>query len=94
MLAGNNMKRSITVEELINHLMDCRAVIIDNDLLVYPSVNDDKDEDSFLVLSNDPTGFWAEFDWDVSPVIIKGDVYMEDTQGREYQLTLLSKTKL
>lgn len=88
------MKRNITVEELINHLMECSAVIVDGDLLVYPSVNDDKDEDSFLVLSDENTAFWAEFGWDTSPVIINGKVHLEDTQDVEYQLTLLEPKKL
>jgi hypothetical protein len=86
----------IPFEKTFSLLNDCSAVIIDDNALVYPSLDHEakEGEDEFLHLSCDGKGFEVREHYfnkeDNETVEVVGtSVFLKDTDGEEIQLTLL-----
>lgn len=92
--------KQISLVEAVQLLNDCSAVIVNDNVLTYPSVEDlnDDDDNEFLYLG------WTDDGLDYSMKVEEGNnrsVKIEDNQmilvddeGDEFSLTLLTTMKL
>lgn len=88
------MKRNITLEQAYNLIGQCSAVIIDEDHLVYPSIDD---------LNGEPENEWCYLSWDdgyneycvkfieaEQEIMYDGSsIYMKDNKDTDTKITLL-----
>lgn len=89
------MDKKITLKTAYQILEDCSAVIIDDDVLIYPSLDDltGEGDNQFLRLKWEDEGleFHLRFEEeDNQEIIISGSsIVLKDTKGDEAQLTIL-----
>lgn len=84
---------SYVLERAIELLENASAIIIDNDVLIYPRVNDDGEDDEFLILSWDTDGEEYTYNFlrkDNRVVNVKDNqLILIADEGTEFSLTLL-----
>jgi len=93
-------KNEITLQEAHTILENCSAIVIDDNILLYPSLEDltGEPENEFLYLSWNEEGedFEVKFlEKDNPKVTTSGcSLFLVDTEGNENQITILSPQKL
>lgn len=84
------MKVKITQKQAEEIISQCKAIIIDDDLLCYPSL-DIEDDETWLYLSWDDDDFSSlSFVYDNQDIFFDGNtLYMQDKTGNEWEVKLL-----
>jgi hypothetical protein len=92
--------KEITLKETYEILEDCSAVIVDDNALVYPSLNDLTGDlrNEFLYIGWDSDGeeFGIQFLEGHNQVcsVSGSSLFLKDSEGEETQLTILTTKKL
>jgi hypothetical protein len=93
-------KKQINLQEAYNILENSAGVIVDDNVLIYPSLSDITNEpnNEFLYLSwnEDGEDFEVSFlEKDNNEVTISGcSIFLNDTEGNENQITVLAPQQL
>lgn len=93
-------KKEITLQEAYNILENCAGVIVDDNVLIYPSLSDitNEPDNEFLYLSwnEDGEDFEVSFiESDNQKIVASGcSLFLTDSEGEENQITILAPQKL
>ena len=86
----------ITLAAALEILKGCSAVVVDDDVLVYPSCSDLDDTCPFLTLSDEGTEMLHVFspEKNAEPEIVGSSLFLVDDDGVIVQLTILEPRDL
>jgi len=90
--------KTITLEEAINLLVECAAVITDDYALMYPIVGEGDDEEELAILNWEDEGeeyLYVFNKCDNHSIEVEGtSMFLIDVEGASIQLTLLTGMNL
>jgi hypothetical protein len=93
-------KKEITLKEAYSILENAAGVIVDDNVLIYPSINElaNEPDNEFLYLSwnEDGEDFEVNFlEKDNEKVVVSGcSIFLVDSDGEENQITILAPLQL